>query len=390
MNTGPLRCVLLAALCIVAIAAVAGCGSSGTSTSSENTGNSTDAASEEGSRETVVVPYSGTQTVPPSTPNKAVPGKSVWVISSGQSSGSSAVPSEFAMDAGKKLGWHMTLFDGELNPSRWSAGVRQAVAAGADGIVLVAVNCPDVKAALEEAKKANIPVNGSVISFDCSELEPGQPSLITAPTNFGDRYEDLVAWQEAWAKANADWVIEQSDGKASSILLDNQQFSSLSIAAEVFKETFKSECSGCKVTDVPMTVEELGPPLASTVQTALVKEPAATTVAFAATPLAGVSQGVVQAGRAEEVKVISGTGLPEEFEALESGEAGLNALVAKPQQWAGYAAIDTLNSVFAGRQPEDEGIGFQVFDEAHLPAQGVTEPFGDDIPAIYVKRWGIG
>jgi ribose transport system substrate-binding protein len=376
---------------VLTASALAACGGGGSSSSTTGGGGSTEGgatpANGSGTQE-IAAEYEGTQTEPPTASNKAATGKSVWVISAGQASPSSAIPSEYAVEAGKKIGWKMTLFDGELSPSKYNAGIRQAIAAHADGIILVAVSCTDVKGALEAAKQAGIPVNGSIFSFDCSESKSGEPSLITAPTSFGKRYPDLRAYQEAWGAANADWAIEQAEGKPNSILLDNQQYESLAIGADVFRKELEA-CSGCKVTDVPVTVEEFGPPLTSKVQTALVKEPAADSVFFAATPLAGVSQGVVQSGRAADIKVISGTGLPEEFETLESGEGGLNAMVAKPQLWSSYAAIDTLNSVFDGSEPEDEGLGFQVFDTEHLP-EDTKEPIGKDIPATYMKRWGLG
>src|SRR5215218_6219572 len=55
--------------------------------------------------------YKGTNTMPDTTARKPTAGKKVVVISAGQSSLSSSVPSDAAVEAAKAAGWEVTLYD---------------------------------------------------------------------------------------------------------------------------------------------------------------------------------------------------------------------------------------------------------------------------------------
>src|SRR5580658_279464 len=85
--------------------------------------------------------YKGTDRALPASAPKPQPGKVVWIISPGQIGESASIPTNAAKEAGEAVGWKMTLFDGQLDPSRFVAGVRQAIAAKADGIILDAIDC---------------------------------------------------------------------------------------------------------------------------------------------------------------------------------------------------------------------------------------------------------
>src|SRR5207244_3512101 len=75
----------------------------------------------------------------------------------------------------------------------WVDGIRQAIAAKADGIILWAVDCAPVKAPLQDAKKAGIPVVGWE-AIDCDQTidkagqvkASGQPGLFSATITYPD------------------------------------------------------------------------------------------------------------------------------------------------------------------------------------------------------------
>src|SRR5829696_5913563 len=56
------------------------------------------------------------------------------------------------------LGWDLTLFDGRFSPDTVVTGIRQAIADKADGIILFVVDCAPVKAGLQAADRAGVPV----------------------------------------------------------------------------------------------------------------------------------------------------------------------------------------------------------------------------------------
>ena len=121
---------------------------------------------------------SGTYVLPASGP-VAQTGKNVWVISCGLLAEACSLPAEAVEDASETLGWDVTVFDGQFDADQYTTGIRQALAAGADGIVVVAIDCPAARGAFEEAKEQGVPVVGAY-SYDCSDPLTGEESLFTA------------------------------------------------------------------------------------------------------------------------------------------------------------------------------------------------------------------
>jgi ribose transport system substrate-binding protein len=118
----------------------------------------------------------GTETKPPVSGPKAVAGKSIYVISCGQAVPGCSLQTNAALEAGKTLGWDVTLFDGSFGANDgFNKGIRQAIAAHANGIILVSIDCNMVTQPLREAKSAGLKVIGQN-SFPCAD----DPSLMTA------------------------------------------------------------------------------------------------------------------------------------------------------------------------------------------------------------------
>ena len=132
------RGVTVAVVLVTFTMALAACGSS--DKSQNTTGPTPNGASSsevlEEARTATQRALEGTNRPVDTTARPAVEGKHIVVISTGQSSISSSVPSNAAVDAAKAIGWKVDLYDAKLNPSNYAPLVRQAIAAGADGIVL--------------------------------------------------------------------------------------------------------------------------------------------------------------------------------------------------------------------------------------------------------------
>ncbi|HEX5586498.1 MAG TPA: hypothetical protein VFZ17_04270, partial [Acidimicrobiia bacterium] len=95
----------------------------------------------------------GRSTAVDPTPRPAVPGKHIVVISAGQASSTAKVGVDAAVDAAKAIGWQVDVYDAQLNPANYGPLVRQAIAAGVDGILLGAIDCQAVAGPLREARK---------------------------------------------------------------------------------------------------------------------------------------------------------------------------------------------------------------------------------------------
>jgi ribose transport system substrate-binding protein len=104
--------------------------------------------------------------------------------------------------------------------------------------------------------------------------------------------------------------------------------------------------------------------------------------------LLSIAPAVQQSGRASKLYVMGGEGFQPELDLIRN-HAGVNAVMISPSDWTGWAAIDTMNSLFRNEKPAFSGLGWQLVDPTHnMPASG---PWNSpvDFKAIYKKAWGV-
>ena len=336
------------------------------------------------------VDYSGTLREPASTARPAATGKKVVIISAGQASISSSVPVAAAKEAAEAAGWKADVYDVQLNPANAPGLVRQAIASGADGIILQAVDCPGVKGPLQEAKAKGIQVVG-IYSFDCNDplFKGNDPALFSGQINYGAGSEDIGAFTKKYGADQAKAVIAATGGKAQVIFFNSPSVTVLSYTGQGFKDEI-AKCGGCKiVADVEFAGAELGPNLQQKATSALLQHPEANVVKspYTSATLLGIAPAVVQSGRAAKLYVMGGEGFAPELDLLRAGQ-GVNAVNIAPSDWTGWAAVDTMNSLFTGKPVADAGLGWQLVDKDHnLTASGPFVP-AVDFKSIYKKAWG--
>ena len=328
---------------------------------------------------------------PDATARPGAKGKKVVVISAGQASISSSVPVAAAVEAARALGWSTTIYDEAFNPASAPGLVGQAIASGADGIILDATDCPTVKNALQQAKAKGIKVVG-IYSFDCNDPifgGGGQP-LFSGQINYGARAADIGKFTESYGADQAKAVVKATDGKAKVVFFNDQEFTVLRYTGKGFLDEL-AKCAGCKVVaKVDFTGAELGPNLQQKVTSALLQHPEANAVKspYTAATLLGIGPAVTQSGRGSKLYVMGGEGFAPELDLLRSGQ-GLNAVNIAPSDWTAYAAIDTMNSLFSGKPIAESGLGWQLVDKQQgLPASGPYVPTVD-FRAAYKKAWGV-
>lgn len=329
--------------------------------------------------------YAPTFTEPPSEANPAATDKTVWVISVGQASPTGAASANAAMKAGEAIGWDMKLFDAKLDPAQFSDGIKQAIAVGADGVVLIAVDCPAAKSALQQAKDAGVETVG-VYALDCDEVDSSDSALYSAQVSFGDRYANLAEAYQAWGASSAQWAIERSAGKPKVLAFNNSEYNILINYQKGFDAAVEA-CEACELNVVDWLAADFGPNLTATTQAELLKHPEATTVQAGSNPTLGITQGIVQASRKTNISSIGGLGLSIDLDAIRDGS--LTATNAWPTEWFGYGAIDTLNSVFNGTEIRDQGLGWQIVDADHNFPEGGDFTSDVDYVAAYESSWGV-
>jgi ribose transport system substrate-binding protein len=336
--------------------------------------------------------YKGTLTSPSTASRPAVKGKKLVIISSGQSSISSSVPVNAAEAAAKSIGWQVSVYDEQLNPANAPGLMRQAISSGANGIILDATDCPTVKGPLQEAKARGILVVG-IYSFDCNDpiFGHGSQPLFSGYINYGVSTANAGKFTEKYGAAQADAMIAATGGHAKVIFFNDNEFTILKYTGEGFLKELAT-CSGCSVVDkVNFTGTELGSELQQKAAAALLQHPEANAIKspYTAATILGISAAVTQSGRVGQIYVMGGEGFQPELDLMRAHQ-GVSAAMIAPSDWTGYAAIDTMNSLFRHQKPAFSGLGWQLVDSTHnLPASG---PFigNIDYKAIYEKAWGNG
>jgi ribose transport system substrate-binding protein len=382
---------------IAAIMLVAGCSSSSSAPNAPSA--STSASGSDAGTTTSGVPaavtslldsgYKGTFQPPPASGPKAAEGKSVWVISCGQVEASCAEIADAAMSAGKALGWNMTLFDGKLDPTLYSQGILQAIAAHASGIFTVAVDCSIATSPLKQAKAAGIATVG-VSNFDCNDpLADTGPSLYstyvkyTGISGYGTTYAD-------WKKYNAAWIIAQTDGKAKVI----NSYSPGYLVAEYQNQGFMEEmklCPGCSiVSNLGITAtEQAGTGAQEALQTAITQHPQANAVQVGVSGWFGRFANAAIKSSGQTNLAIAGDECDNAAIAAIKAGGPEQMCVARDFGWESWAAMDELNRQFAspGSAPVDEGLGFEIVDKTHNLPSGSTWTAPFNYQSAYEKIW---
>src|SRR5215472_7387314 len=333
--------------------------------------------------------YQSTNNSPDTASRPAAKGKKIVVISAGDEGESASVPVHAALAAAKAIGWQATEYDEHLDPTKGPALVRQAIAAGADGIVVDANDCPLIKAPLQEAQAAHIPVV-PMYAYDCNDpLFNGGPALFSGEVQFGQAgLPDQLALD--YGAHQADAVIVATKGHARVVMFNDVEFTVLHYTGQGFKDEL-AKCSDCKVVDeVDFKAAELGPTLQQKASSALLQHPEANAVKipYTAASLLGIAGAIVQSGHASQLYVMGGEGFADELDLIR-GNKGVNAVNIISSEWTGWAGVDTLNSVFIGQQPKNSGIGWTLCDSSrNLPVAGAFAP-KVDFKAAYAKAWGV-
>lgn len=385
---GPVRRAAVAAVAIVLLAAAAaGCSTEGggaaTSKSAE------DEVAQKASAELEGLYGKGTFAEPTAEGPAAQPGYKVTLVSSGVQSPTGTSQAGGAREAAKVLGWDLSVYDGKYEPSEYQEGIRQAIAQDADAIWLYSIDCPLVRTALDEAKKANIPVF-SQEAADCSDVDASAPSYFAGSLDFTDG--NFIEWGEALGASQAVWLLAKLGSDADIIEVSNTELVITKAVHDGFQKKMKDLCPDCKVTTVPIRIADFGPPLQEKVSTALLRNPNANGMAVSYDDLmtAGGGAAVVASGRNNDIEVIAGSGYAANVDQIHDN-GGQDAGWTYDGAYEAWSTADLINRYFAGEPAVPSGVGVSVFDREHnLPPKGEAfdvSMIGIDYKPVFEKVW---
>ncbi len=334
-----------------------------------------------------------TYRAPPTTSPPPAKGKSVWVISCGEAIPDCAIASSATIKAAKSLGWTTHLYDAGKNVD-YGSGVRQAIAAGADGIATYVADCSDFKQPLKEARAAGVPVV-SAEALDCNQKRPlgekipGEKPLFSWVVTYA--VGDFPTFVKQWGGAAALLAIDKTDGKAKVVYLTTPVAATIEATRLGFEDTL-SQCADCEVSDVvKLNISDVGPPLQAKIQQALLQHPEANVLSTPADYFwtLGAAQAVRASGRAGKIVGTGAEGLTPNMDLVRAGGPPSGG-VGLALGWEGWSEIDALNRIFNRQRPVSSGIGIQIYDKEHnTPPSGPWKP-PVDYEAAYRKAWGVG
>ncbi|MGQ4619405.1 substrate-binding domain-containing protein [Nocardia sp. R7R-8] len=336
---------------------------------------------------------SGANSTPPGAGGPApVVGKNVWMINIGvQSAGSSRWARGFS-EAAELMGWHTTVYDGEYTASKWVEGLQQAAAAGADGIVLAAIDCASVKAPLEQAKKAGIKVVG-LSSADCNEVDQGAASLFDGTVQYA--VGGLKDFSESLGAAQADWITVATGGEGKIINMTYSESVQNNWQDQGFTAELTKVCPNCEIVkgiDI-VTTDLYGTAVREKLEQAFLTRPNANglVVPFDDVMTTSGGSGAIPASAKNTVKVVAtGGASAAAFEQVRSGK-GLDAIAGSSFEWESWAAVDSMNRLFAGQPVVSSGQGTLLIEKGHND-ESTTGSYNSpiDFRAVYRKAWGRG
>ena len=161
----------------------------------------------------------------------------------------------------------------------------------------------------------------------------------------------------------------------------------MTLLGEGFQEGI-DRCGSCEVVESVTfsTSDLLDGTYAQKLASAIVANPDANAINFpyAAAITLGIA-GLTDAGR-DDLLVIGAEGAPSQYELLNAGT--LDLVMAVPNDWTGWAAVDTLNRVLQDEPTVDEGVGYQLVTAEDM--DGATDFEGPyDYRAAYREIWGV-
>jgi ribose transport system substrate-binding protein len=278
--------------------------------------------------------------------------------------------------AGESLGWTVSFIDFPPDPAGTNEAFGRALDQHPDGIILDGTPVALLQQSMKRAKSMHIPV---ILGY----------VLDQAQGTSGNGLAGVVAGKDTYTyegTLGADWVANDSKGKANVALFNVSAFPGTKLGGDAFAAELKKVCSGCKLTSVDMQPTDVGTNSASIVASTLQKDPSIDYLFFMFGDLTrGLDAALATAGRTD-VKITGLAPVDIDWQALRAG---------KQTMWishgmTGYAEVDRLARVFAGTDPVtvSDRQPDQIFTKDNAPASDNPE-----IPAnlveLYNALWHI-
>ncbi|MFI5611643.1 sugar ABC transporter substrate-binding protein [Amycolatopsis sp. NPDC051903] len=262
-------------------------------------------------------------------------GKSIWIINAAR------VPllqrvSDGAQAAASAAGMSVKIVYGDGSTNSAQAAMQQAIAQGADGIALVAVDPGTIQASVDQASKAGIVVTDVGNRSVQDSLRPGVA---------GQLGYDVPAEMAAMAG----WIMVDSKCSANTLMYSPSALSITSAGAKAFQAEYRELCPDCAFELKDLDYGNFASTLTAEVQTDLRRNPDLDYI-FA---IIGSSVPEVDAGLRgnDHVRVLTHDGLDDNLDGLRKGNTHVVADFAfAPNEAIGWQVIDQQGRLMLGEK----------------------------------------
>lgn len=320
----------------------------------------------------------------PTTPAKAPAHLKVTAITCLSILHGCVSPTVGLQHAGAALGWDVTVVDGGGNPSKQNSAILDAVSAGSNVIVLVAIDPAAVQLGLKAAKDAHVlVVSGS------NGIDTPNPVIPPAKNALGVAF-DVGPNYGALGEATAQWIIKDSNSKANIAVFSDKEFPSvLALQAGLLKGLKK--CTTCTTSPLQyFTGNQVGATLSQMTVGYLRAHPK-TDYLFTPYDPAAASQvpAIVQAGLKNQVKLIGVLGDQQNLNFIRKGTVQV-ADAAYDNEYMGWAIADQIIRTLDKQplfKPHGENLPFTVLDKTNLPKPGSDWVANFDYKSKFLALW---
>jgi ABC-type sugar transport system substrate-binding protein len=375
--------VTLASLAVFAFA-VAGCGSDDESSDNGSSGSTTSSSASGSGKEEAAAKVAELQEIEgkdwPQPDEAFDPGTGrVAVISCGNVGINCLQGSKDTQAAAKAMGWEPSpIFDGEFTPAKQAGYVQQAIQQKYDAIVLVSIDANSIKAAVEAANKAKIPVS----------------CVMCANESFEGDIIDVSTGGVTDGQAIGTYVASQADSGAKIVAYDDKSFPIVAVRRENATAEIEKYCPDCEIENADFPTTDLSKPGPPTFTGMLSSHPSGSLdfVMAPYDPMAiPAAKGAAQQGR-DDFKMTGYDASPEYLTLISKGDGVAAATAAVPFPYCSWGAMDQVARVKAGKEPWESNRLPAVLVTAENADQfgkfGFLDPPDFDYKATLQELWG--
>jgi ribose transport system substrate-binding protein len=382
------RWIALLLVAVAATAVLSACGSSSDSSSGssaaaggdEGGGSaSTDLAPFEKLVEEKEKPITEWPATAPTEPVKIESNKLIIDIALSPEEPASLATAEGVVEAAEKVGWDAKILYGEFSAAKTAAAFEQAIALGADAVVTQGIEPANYKSSIKKLHDS-----GAILVTTYSDY----------PTSDEFAQAEVSEHSKESGELAASNAIVEAEGEGQFAVFNFPEYIVLNNRSQAAIDKF-NECAGCEVLptiDIASAEAEKTMPTATS--TLLQQNPDLTAFLTGIDTFVTAYQLPTIRQQNSDVGVYTYLGGKPTLEALEKGE--IKAVVVDPLVWGGWEAIDSVARVFAGQEPNGNGMPLRLLTKDNVAEalstaapNGFWDADGFDYKGEFEKLWGL-